>query len=70
MEGWWCYSWRWIISMAIIKMNSIGIDKDKFGVKLKFPNRECKQCQRYPCFTGIDKCYSNFASCGCFLYKS
>lgn len=56
--------------MAIIKMNPVGIEKDKFGVKLKFPNRKCKQCQRYPCFAGIDKCRSNFASYGCFLYKS
>lgn len=53
--------------MAIIKINSI--DKDKFGVKLKFPNRKCKQCQKYPCFPEIDKCLSNFAAYGCTYYK-
>ena len=53
--------------MAIIKINSI--DKYKFGVKLKFPNRKCKQCQKYPCFPEIDKCLSNFAAYGCTYYK-
>lgn len=55
--------------MAIIKMSSIKIDKDKFGVKLKFPDRDCKQCQRYPCFPEINKCISNFAAYGCTYYK-
>lgn len=51
--------------MAIIKVNSIGVEKDKFGVKLKFPDRDCKQCQKYPCFLGIERCLSNFAAYGC-----
>ena len=55
--------------MAIIKMNPIGIKKDKFGVKLKFPNRTCKQCQRYPCFTGIELCRSDFSTYGCIYYR-
>ena len=43
--------------------------EDKFGVKLKFPNRECKSCRRYPCFRGIEKCSSNFAAYGCTYYR-
>ena len=46
------------------------IEKDKFGVKLKFPNRKCIQCIRYPCFKGITRCSSNFASYGCVYYRS
>lgn len=53
--------------MATLKLTNIG--RDKFGVKLKYPNRECKECKRYPCFNGIDKCLSNFASYGCVHYK-
>lgn len=53
--------------MAFIKINLI--EKDKFGVRLKFPDRKCKSCARYPCFKGIEKCFSNFASYGCILYK-
>lgn len=55
--------------MAFIKVNSIGVERDKYGVKLKYPDRECKKCTRYPCFIGIDKCRSNFAAYGCFYYK-
>lgn len=43
--------------------------KDQIGVKLKFPNRKCKLCKKYPCFKGIEKCVSNFAACGCTYYK-
>jgi hypothetical protein len=43
--------------------------KDKFGVSLKKPNRTCKDCNRYPCFTGIDKCVSDFAKYGCINYE-
>ena len=43
--------------------------KDKFGIKLKYPERTCKKCKRYPCFTEIDKCVCNFATYGCTLYK-
>ena len=48
----------------------INIEKDEYGVKLKFPNRTCKQCIRYPCFANIDKCASNFAAYGCIYYES
>ena len=55
--------------MAIIKINPAELGKDKFGIKLKFPNRNCKQCQRYPCFPEINKCMSNFAAYGCTYYR-
>lgn len=44
------------------------VARDKFGTKLKFPNRTCKECSKYPCFEGIDNCKSNFAAMGCSLY--
>lgn len=43
--------------------------KDKFGVSLKKPNRTCKDCKSYPCFTGLDKCVSDFAKYGCVNYE-
>lgn len=45
------------------------VKKDKFGIKLKFPDRECKSCKKYPCFQGIEKCVCDFASYGCIYYK-
>lgn len=50
-------------------MNPIKASKDKFGVKLKYPNRSCKSCGKYPCFSGISKCQSDFAKYGCTLYS-
>lgn len=50
-------------------MNPIKITKDKFGIKLKYPDRTCKSCGKYPCFTGITKCISDFAKYGCSLYS-
>ncbi len=45
--------------------------KDIYGVKLKHPNRSCKECKYYPCFQGIENCVSDFAKYGCksFLLK-
>lgn len=43
--------------------------KDKYGIRLKFPKRNCKDCLRYPCFPEIKKCSSNFAAYGCVYYK-
>lgn len=51
-------------------MSQPKIEKDKFGIRLKFPNRKCTLCGRYPCFPGIDKCLSNFAAYGCIYYRS
>lgn len=42
---------------------------DQYGVKIKFPDRTCKNCKKYPCFAGIHKCVSNFAAYGCSYYK-
>lgn len=49
-------------------MNPIRLGKDKYGVKIKHPKRECKTCRRYPCFEGIQKCASDFAKYGCIYY--
>lgn len=35
---------------------------------LKFKDRECIKCKRYPCFENITKCHSNFAGYGCTMY--
>lgn len=39
--------------------------KDEFGILLKYPDRDCKECRRYPCMQnfGVFKC--NFARYGC-----
>ncbi len=50
-------------------MNPIKPKKDKFGTKLKFPDRSCKNCRKYPCFNGIEKCVSDFAKYGCGYYS-
>lgn len=52
--------------MVVSKLSLLG--KDRYGVKLKFPNRKCTDCVKYPCFSGFDKCVSNFAAYGCFYY--
>lgn len=44
------------------------VKKDEFGVKIKYPDRTCKKCKKYPCFLGIEKCVSNFAAYGCRLF--
>lgn len=50
-------------------MNPLKIKRDKFGVKLTYPNRTCKTCRKYPCFEGFDKCVSDFARYGCIYYS-
>ena len=50
-------------------MNTVGITKDEYGVKIKYPNRKCEDCSRYPCFSGIEKCVSNFAKYGCTMWS-
>lgn len=49
-------------------MNIASLIKDKYGVKLKFIDRTCKMCRKYPCFSGIEKCACNFAKYGCRYY--
>lgn len=50
-------------------MSVIKVAKDKFGVKLKYPERSCKNCKKYPCFSGITNCKSDFAKYGCNYYS-
>ena len=50
-------------------MNPIKVKQDEFGVKLKFPDRTCKSCRKYPCFEGIKKCSCDFAKYGCTYYS-
>lgn len=42
--------------------------KDKYGTKLTYPERTCKDCKHYPCFPDIAKCRSDFAKYGCKRY--
>lgn len=44
--------------------------KDEFGVKLKYPDRTCKSCGKYPCFVGIENCRCDLAQYGCTYYKA
>lgn len=50
-------------------MNTLKVEKDKYGTKLKYPERKCESCLKYPCFPEIRKCSSNFAAYGCLYYK-
>lgn len=42
--------------------------KDPSGIPYKFPNRDCEECARYPCFEGIQNLSCNFAKYGCRKY--
>ena len=44
------------------------MNTDPFGIKYKFPTRSCKECRKYPCFQGIERCISDFAKYGCIYY--
>lgn len=43
--------------------------KDKFGIKLKYPDRKCKECKCYPCFEGIENCVCDMSKYGCVYYS-
>lgn len=45
------------------------IKKDAWGIKLKYPDRKCIECKRYPCFDNIQNCKSDFAQYGCTIYS-
>lgn len=68
MESWKYNPKRRGTPFIIVPMNPIRVEKDKYGVKLKHPNRKCIECQRYPCFPEIHICSSNFAAYGCTKY--
>lgn len=42
--------------------------KDKYGVKLKYPDRSCNICKKNPCFEGKENTRSDFAKYGCVYY--
>lgn len=44
------------------------IVKDRYGTKLTYPDRTCKDCKKYPCFDNMDSCRSDFAKYGCKNY--
>ena len=43
--------------------------KDKNGIKLKFPERSCKDCRSYPCMQNMDKFKCDIAKYGCRGFK-
>lgn len=42
---------------------------DNVGVKYKYPNRSCKNCNNYPCSNDISTLDVDFAKYGCIMYK-
>ena len=43
--------------------------KDKDGVKIKYPERSCSQCIRYPCMENMDELKCDIAKYGCRDFK-
>lgn len=43
--------------------------RDKDNVKLKYPERTCKECKRYPCRNGLDNLRADLSKYGCSLYS-
>ena len=41
------------------------IIKDEFGIQLKYPDRDCKECRKYPCMQNFSIFKCNFAKYGC-----
>lgn len=46
------------------------IEKDQFGIVIKFPERECKDCLWYPCMSNFEIFKTPFAKYGCRDYKN
>lgn len=42
--------------------------KDRWGAILKFPERSCKECSKFPCLADLSKCKCDFAKYGCLDY--
>ena len=59
-----------MLLLIILKImaKKLKFDRDKNGIKYKFPERSCLECSKYPYFTGIDKCVCDFAKYGCTQY--
>lgn len=45
------------------------IVKDKWGITLKYPQRTCKQCIRFPCME-MEHLRCDFAKYGCTDYSN
>ena len=43
--------------------------KDKDGIKLKYPERSCSQCIRFPCMQNMEELKCNMAKYGCREFK-
>lgn len=43
--------------------------KDRNGIKLKFSDRSCKQCKKYPCMQNFELFKCDFAKYGCKQFK-
>ena len=43
--------------------------KDRNGIKLKFPDRSCKQCKKYSCMQNFELFKCDFAKYGCKQFK-
>lgn len=55
--------------MSTRKKVAINFDRDKEGIKYKFPSRTCKECFLYPCFRGMETFSCDMAKYGCRDYK-
>lgn len=44
------------------------LGKDRWGIEYKFPLRTCKDCKKYPCISGMNRCKCDFARYGCLDY--
>lgn len=44
------------------------IIKDEFGIQLKYPDRKCTECRKYPCMQGFEVFKCNMAAYGCRDY--
>ena len=55
--------------MSTRKKVIINFDRDKEGIKYKFPSRTGKECFLYPCFRGMETFSCDMAKYGCRDYK-
>lgn len=47
----------------------MAVIKDTWNVKLPCPEHTCKECLKYPCFSGIENTKSDFAKYGCKYFR-
>lgn len=51
-----------------LKEDTKNFYEDSEGIKFKYPERSCKLCVKYPCFRGIESCFTDMAKYGCHHY--